>query len=102
MEEKECFSIMDKAFEVKISRKTRKSKVNRIILNYIIILIIIFLLLVIIGILLYKIKILNQRLIKNEKKYRFIKMKNNLNSTLFKEKDYFNIKMMNLLIQQKI
>ena len=71
MEEKESFSIMDKAIDIKINKKSRKSKINQIIFIYFIIIIIIFLLLVIIGALLHKIKILNQKLIKSEKKYRF-------------------------------
>ena len=77
MEEKESFSIMENAFDVKINKKPRKSKINQFIFIYFIIIIIIFILLVIIGALLHKIKILNQKLIKSEKKYRFNNIKNN-------------------------
>ena len=87
MEEKESFSIMENAFDVKINKKPRKSKINQFIFIYFIIIIIIFILLVIIGALLHKIKILNQKLIKSEKKYRFNNIKNNQGKRLFQYKN---------------
>jgi len=92
MEEKESFSIMGKAIDIKINKKPRKSKINQFIFIFFIIIIIFFLLLVIIGALLHKIKILNQKLIKSEKKNRFYKIENNLNSTIFQRKRLFQYK----------
>ena len=89
MEEKEKFTIIDKAFEVRYFQRPKKSIINQFILIFLIIIIIFALLLAIIGNLLHKNKKLNQRRIKGEKRNRFNKIKNILNSSLFQTKNLF-------------
>ena len=89
MEEKEKFTIIDKAFEVRYFQRPKKSIINQFILIFLIIIIIFALLLAIIGNLLHKNKKLNKRRIKGEKRNRFNKIKNILNSSLFQTKNLF-------------
>ena len=92
MDERESFSFMEKAAEVRYHKKLKKSKINPVIFIYFLIIIIFVLLLVIIGILLYKNKKLSQKLNKGEKNTTINKIEKNLNSKIFEAKRLFHYK----------
>jgi len=92
MEEKENFSFIESPVEMQNHKMKKKSKINSVMLVYFLILIIFFLLIVIIGILLYKIKKLDQRLKKSEINQIINNIENNMNSKPFQGKRLFHIK----------